>query len=306
MFSVPFRGGLDAGIVHQVGTGAAGDVVFRGADQELAGGVELVRVPAGLDHALSQDELSVAGFADAEAQPDIHLGADRALAHGVLGRALGGGDQVDRWCAATSRDRIGVIDRAWCLAGQFGVLIDDDEQCGSDRRRFPHPFAALREVIGPSVEDHHGVGQQSLCLLRGGGQAIDARCPRHHELGTQGHLNQAVYLQYAEHARWEIMREAGISQEEFLSAKIGPVILELTVRYRQELRAGDEVTVSCAFHQREGKTYGLHQEIRKIDGTLAAEINGVCGLLDMVERRLIMNPMGRYRALAKNPRVIDA
>lgn len=33
---------------------------------------------------------------------------------------------------------------------------------------------------------------------------------RGYELDTQGHLNQAVYLQYAEHARWELLRAAGL------------------------------------------------------------------------------------------------
>ena len=37
---------------------------------------------------------------------------------------------------------------------------------------------------------------------------------RGYELDTQGHLNQAVYLQYAEHARWEFLLATGISQED--------------------------------------------------------------------------------------------
>ncbi|TDD06749.1 hypothetical protein E1294_48700 [Nonomuraea diastatica] len=77
MAGVLFGGGLYARVVKQVRAGAARNVVFRGADQELAGGVELVRVPSGLDHALPQDEVSVACFSDAEAQADVHLGADR-------------------------------------------------------------------------------------------------------------------------------------------------------------------------------------------------------------------------------------
>ena len=34
---------------------------------------------------------------------------------------------------------------------------------------------------------------------------------RGYELDSLGHLNQAVYLQYAEHARWEILRAAGLT-----------------------------------------------------------------------------------------------
>ncbi|MGK5554200.1 acyl-CoA thioesterase [Actinomadura kijaniata] len=124
---------------------------------------------------------------------------------------------------------------------------------------------------------------------------------RGYELDTQGHLNQAVYLQYAEHARWEFLRAAGISRDRLVAEDVGPVILETTIRYRRELRNGDEVTVSCRFGFGEGKTFRVHQEIRRTDGTLAAEIEALGGLLDLTERRLVPDPGGRLRALADNP-----
>lgn len=36
---------------------------------------------------------------------------------------------------------------------------------------------------------------------------------RGYELDTQGHVNQAEYLHYAEHARWELLQAAGITQD---------------------------------------------------------------------------------------------
>jgi acyl-CoA thioester hydrolase len=124
---------------------------------------------------------------------------------------------------------------------------------------------------------------------------------RGYELDTQGHLNQAVYLQYAEHARWECLRAAGLPGDKLLATGAGPVQLECTLRFRRELRGGDEVDVTCEFHFGEGKTFRIRQEIRKIDGTLAAEITSVCGLLDLEERRLITDPAGRLRSLAGDP-----
>src|SRR5690606_19447386 len=49
---------------------------------------------------------------------------------------------------------------------------------------------------------------------------------RGYELDPNGHVNQAVYLQYAEHARWEYLRTAGITQDGLLAAGVGPVALE--------------------------------------------------------------------------------
>lgn len=127
---------------------------------------------------------------------------------------------------------------------------------------------------------------------------------RGYETDTQGHLNQAVYVQYAEHARWSILRAAGIEQRDLLDKGVGPVALENTVRYRKELRAGDEVTVSCAFVWSEGKTFRVEQTVRKADGTVAATLTGLGGLLDLKERRMVADPREHFKALASDPAVL--
>ncbi|HET6213910.1 MAG TPA: acyl-CoA thioesterase [Micromonosporaceae bacterium] len=124
---------------------------------------------------------------------------------------------------------------------------------------------------------------------------------RGYELDTQGHLNHAVYLQYAEHARWEYLRAVGISQDALLNSGVGPVNLETTIRYLRELRGGDEVGVSCEFVWGPGKTFQIQQHITRADGTLAAEITSVGGLLDLAVRRLVADPADRFRELASTP-----
>lgn len=128
---------------------------------------------------------------------------------------------------------------------------------------------------------------------------------RGYELDTQGHLNQAVYLQYAEHARWELLRAAGLPQEKLLADGVGPVALEVTVKFRKELRGGERVRVSCRFAYGQGKTFTVAQEILKEDGTVAAEITGVAGVLDLATRRLVADPAGRLAALAKEPELLS-
>ncbi|MFI9804533.1 acyl-CoA thioesterase [Streptomyces sp. NPDC052301] len=124
---------------------------------------------------------------------------------------------------------------------------------------------------------------------------------RGYETDVQGHLNQAVYLNYAEHARWSLLRAAGVSQAELIGKGVGPVTLETTIRYRRELLAGDEVDVTCAFEWGDGKTFRVLQEIRRPDGTVAAEITAVGGLLDLTERRLVADPGKAFAELAAEP-----
>jgi acyl-CoA thioester hydrolase len=124
---------------------------------------------------------------------------------------------------------------------------------------------------------------------------------RGYETDSLGHLNQSVYLQYSEHARWELLHVAGVGQAELLAQRVGPVVLETTIRYARELRAGDEVSVSCAFEWGEGKTFRVLQTITKADGTVSAEVVSVAGLMDLEKRRLIAQPRAFFEQLTTDP-----
>ncbi|MEV7982772.1 acyl-CoA thioesterase [Streptomyces sp. NPDC086519] len=124
---------------------------------------------------------------------------------------------------------------------------------------------------------------------------------RGYETDVQGHLNQAVYINYAEHARWSLLQTAGVSQTRLIDRGVGPVALETTIRYRRELVAGDEVDVTCAFEWSGGKTFRVHQKITKADGTLAAEVDAVGGLLDLKARKLVADPREIFREITSAP-----
>lgn len=115
---------------------------------------------------------------------------------------------------------------------------------------------------------------------------------RHYELDSLGHLNHAVYHQYAEVARLEWFESVGGGGNGLHDAKISPVLLETHVRFRRELRAGDVVDVSCDVTFGEGKTFQMNSEIRKVDGTLSAAIECTVGVMDMAIRKLVDDPHG--------------
>lgn len=127
---------------------------------------------------------------------------------------------------------------------------------------------------------------------------------RGYELDPQGHVNQAVYLSYAEHARWELLRSAGISVDALVGTGVGPVALENTIRYHAELRGGHEVDVSCEFSWSSSRTFRLTQNFHRPDGTRVAELTGVAGLLDLTRRRLVADPAGYLRSLATAPELL--
>jgi acyl-CoA thioester hydrolase len=127
---------------------------------------------------------------------------------------------------------------------------------------------------------------------------------RGYEVDTQGHLNSAVYLQYAEHARWECLRAAGVSQDGLLASGVGPVQLEVSLKFFHELRGGDEIDVSCEHLWGDGKVFRLRQDYTRVDGELAATLTCVCGMLDLKDRRLVADPARPFRELSDVPSVL--
>jgi acyl-CoA thioester hydrolase len=111
-------------------------------------------------------------------------------------------------------------------------------------------------------------------------------------------------LEYAQHARWECLRAAGIDHGELLALGIGPVDLEELIRFRREVLPGQEVEVSCSFEWGGSKTFRVKQELRGPDGAIAAEVTNTGGLLDLAERRLVSNPGEIWHSLAAAPELL--
>jgi hypothetical protein len=91
-----------------------------------------------------------------------------------LGRSLGRGDEVYGDGASATGDGISVLDGVWRVVGKLGVLIDDDDQRGHVRCRFPYAPPFLREQRGAGLEDGHGVGQESAGLVWRGREPVKA------------------------------------------------------------------------------------------------------------------------------------
>jgi YbgC/YbaW family acyl-CoA thioester hydrolase len=65
---------------------------------------------------------------------------------------------------------------------------------------------------------------------------------RGYELDSYNHVNNAVYLNYFEHARWEFFRELGIY--ELLKANDNlPVVTDIHIRYQREIRLFDVLEI---------------------------------------------------------------
>lgn len=129
---------------------------------------------------------------------------------------------------------------------------------------------------------------------------------RSYEVDRLGHVNHAVYHQYAELARVGGFEAAGLEWAKMVDANIGPVLLSSTIDFRRELRTGDEFDVSCELAFRGGKTFRLDTLITKVDGTVSAEITCLLGVMDLERRKLVPDAREALESAGLNPTVLPS
>ncbi|MBS1888212.1 MAG: acyl-CoA thioesterase [Actinobacteria bacterium] len=127
---------------------------------------------------------------------------------------------------------------------------------------------------------------------------------RSYEIDSNRHVAGVVLLQYAQHARWECMSQAGISASACAQVGLAPGSLEERIAFRRELLAGEAVEISCEFRWSTGKSFTVAQELRHSDGGLIAEVENVGGLMDLEQRRLVSDPGGRFAEIASSPALL--
>ena len=86
---------------------------------------------------------------------------------------------------------------------------------------------------------------------------------RGYELDSFGHVNHATYVSYLEHARWHVLRDAGINLQTFQEWKRWPVIVRIEVDYLRPTYLGDflEVETRVAAHKK--TSFVFSQQILK-------------------------------------------
>lgn len=103
-----------------------------------------------------------------------------------------------------------------------------------------------------------------------------------------GHMNNATYLSVLEDARWAMIQERGYDQELINESGIGPIILEIHIKFRREMRLNDEVIIESQVVKQDRRFGVVHQEIKSLDGSEVKAIADVTvGLFDTRTRKLV-------------------
>lgn len=119
-------------------------------------------------------------------------------------------------------------------------------------------------------------------------------------LDSFSHLNHAKYLELYEQARWNWMADAGLSLADIARSGVGPVILNINVSYRRELKARDQITILTHIQESRGKIFTIEQamylshelsdDVTADKPNPASEAKITAGMMDMKQRKLIEPP----------------
>ncbi|MEH1030694.1 BTAD domain-containing putative transcriptional regulator [Micromonospora profundi] len=108
------------------------------------------------------------------------------------------------------------------------------------------------------------------------------------DIGANGSVRSPRYLDYSIRARCAALADAGLSIKELAAAGLGPVDLEVSIKYLDELVLGDEVDVVTRFEYLAPKIVRLVQSmIRRSDGAIVSVVTSVTSLMDTTGRWLV-------------------
>ncbi len=110
---------------------------------------------------------------------------------------------------------------------------------------------------------------------------------RESHLDSFGHVNNAKYLELLEEARWDVITARGYGFKEVHERKIGPVLLEVHLKFQHELKNREMITISTEVLSHSGKITKLRQVILNSKNEVACTADFTLGLFDLKLRKLI-------------------
>ncbi|MGL1890787.1 MAG: acyl-CoA thioesterase [Spirochaetaceae bacterium] len=88
---------------------------------------------------------------------------------------------------------------------------------------------------------------------------------RHYECDAYGHVNNAVYLNYLEHARSEYLKEINLDYKGFVEAGYGIYIAKVTINYKLSALPNDTLSIITKPIKRKRVSGVFYQQIKRGD-----------------------------------------
>jgi len=120
-------------------------------------------------------------------------------------------------------------------------------------------------------------------------------------IDTFGHVNNAAYLEILEEARWDLITRNGYGLDEVQRLGIGPIVLDVHLRFVRELRNRQAVTIRSWVDSYSGRIGTLDQQVFDDAGRLCCDAKFTIALFDLASRKVIRPTPEWARALGLRP-----
>ena len=112
------------------------------------------------------------------------------------------------------------------------------------------------------------------------------------DLDANRHVRNTIFSELATHTRFRLLESHGFGQARFEELRFGPVMFREEVRYRRELRFGDEATVSVEFDglSDDGSQWRVRQVVTRDDGKESAVLTIDGAWIHLDTRTLVAPP----------------
>ncbi|MBD66980.1 MAG: thioesterase [Halobacteriovoraceae bacterium] len=118
-----------------------------------------------------------------------------------------------------------------------------------------------------------------------------------HHLDSFGHVNNAVYLELYEEARWDFITQNGYGIKEVQTNRQGPIVLDVTCRFKRELVNREKIRIVSQTIEHRSKIMRIQQKILKETGEVASEAEFTFGFMDLEKRKMIVMPESWLKAV---------
>lgn len=125
------------------------------------------------------------------------------------------------------------------------------------------------------------------------------------DMDFNSHMRNTAFLDHAADVRMMFFAEHGFPMREFMSRRIGPVIMKDELEYFREVALLQEISVTLAVAglAPDGSRFLLRNEIFHVsDGKLCARVTSTGGWLDLNVRKLVAAPPELLGVLQLMPR----
>jgi acyl-CoA thioester hydrolase len=92
---------------------------------------------------------------------------------------------------------------------------------------------------------------------------------RTYECDSYGHVNNAVYLQYLEYARWHYLKDIGFDYERARKAGYGTYVARIEIDYKRPALTDDVLTIASTPVKKGAVSGTIHQVITRGEETIA-------------------------------------